>query len=51
MVVDDVECTTVLPSNEVLGLAKSGQNHRHIIDITAAPARMKNVHTTLEDGL
>jgi len=35
----------------VLGLAKSGKNHRRIIDITAAAACMKNVHTTLEDGL
>ena len=37
----------------MLGLAKSGQNHRRIIDIAAAAARMnmKNVHITLEDSL
>ena len=35
----------------MLGLAKSGQNHRRIIDIAAAAARMKNVHTTLEDSV
>ena len=34
----------------MLGLAKSGQNHRRIIDIAAA-ARMKHVHTTLEDSV
>jgi hypothetical protein len=35
----------------VLGSAKSGQNHRRVIDLAAEAARMKNVHTTLEDGL
>jgi len=35
----------------VPGLAKSGQNYQRIIDIAAAAACMKNVHTTLEDSV
>ena len=35
----------------MLGLAKSGQNHQRFIDIAAATARMKNIHTTMEDSV
>jgi hypothetical protein len=46
-----IHCPYYIGCHLVLGLAKSGQNHQRFIDIAAATARMKNIHTTLEDSV